>query len=94
MKITIHIELELPDDTPVILSHMHESLSQLIHDEYVNFNTCKHAEAAVKWCAKAKMGSENEDPSARMIYQHHEIWREICSKAKWYIDETGITNEN
>ena len=94
MKVTIHIELELPDDTPVILSHMHESLTQLVHDTYVNYVTVAHARDATTWCAKAKMGSENEDPGARMIYQHHETWREICSNAKWYIGETGKANEN
>jgi hypothetical protein len=83
MKVTLTIELALPDDTPVILDAYEESLPQLVFDAYVNFTTCSHADAAVQWCAKGKIGSDNEDSSAKQIYQYHNTWRDICRAAKW-----------
>ena len=83
MKVKLTIELELPDETPVVLEAYRESLGQLLFDEYINYVTCAHLQDSVEWCAKGKVGSDNEDPGAKRIYQHHDTWGEICSNAKW-----------
>jgi hypothetical protein len=80
MKIKLTIELELPDDCN---DWADAELQQLLFDEYVNHATCAHLEAATKWCAKAKVGSENEDPGGKQIFEMHKNWGEICGKAQW-----------
>jgi hypothetical protein len=83
MKVKMTIELELPDETPEVLAEYRESLGQLLFDEYVNYATCNHLKDALKWCAKGKVGSDDEDPRAKLIYQHHDTWGDICNNAKW-----------
>lgn len=83
MKVTLMIELELPDDTFVVPGHENESLVQLLFDDYVNYVTATHYQDALKWCVRAKLDSDNEDAEAKAIYLHHDRWGNICSKAKW-----------
>ncbi len=75
MKVTLTIELDLPDDIPVIKGHEDESLSQLVFDEYVNYVARSHAKQAIQWEAK----------SNTILAAHHNTWGDICSAAKWSI---------
>jgi hypothetical protein len=87
MKVKLTIELELPDDVPELTEQGRNGLSQLLFDSYVNYVTCKHWEDARHWCAKGKVGSDNEDLSAKLIYQYHNTWGHICRDAKWDFEE-------
>ncbi len=81
MKVTLTIELDLPDDVPSFEGHSRASMGQLLYDSYVNYATCRHLEDAVKWCVKS--GNNAEDIAAKHIYEHHKQWGDICAKAKW-----------
>lgn len=83
MKIKLEIVLELPDETPLVLDAYNESLRQLLFDAYVNYATVQHSMDAMQWCAKGKVGSENEDQGAKQIYLFHNTWAEICANATW-----------
>ena len=87
MKIQLTIELEMPDDTSTQLAATNEELSQLLFDTYVNYVTVSHMSDAVEWCAKGKIGSDDEDARAKAIYQHHKLWGKICRDAKWSFKE-------
>ncbi len=87
MKIQLTIELELPADTAEQLTSYREDLRSLLFDNYVNYATVSHATDAVEWCAKGKVGSDNEDYSAKLIFQHHKTWRDICKNVKWDVKE-------
>lgn len=76
MKVTLTLELDIPD----IEGYSDEELAQLIFDDYTNFNTCKHMEAAIDWCIRSEKAPQ--DVSAKMIYEHHKLWSEICRKVK------------
>lgn len=79
MKVTLTIELELPD------SITSDEAQEAIGYHYINYVSVKHASDAVEWCAKAKPDSPNEDAGAKVIYLHHDMWGDICSNAKWSI---------
>lgn len=89
MKVKLTIELELPDDVPELTEHGRDGLSQLLFDSYINYATCKHFQDSVTWCAKGKVGSDNEDPRAKLIYQYHDNWGHICSNVKWDFEEVN-----
>jgi hypothetical protein len=83
MKVKLTIELELPDETPGMLKAQQEDLGQLLFDVYINYATLRHFRDSLEWCARGKVGSDNEDPRAKLIYQHHDTWGKICQNAKW-----------
>lgn len=85
MKIKLTIELDLPDDAPELTDQ--GLLSQLVFDTYINYATCKHFEDSVNWLAKGKVGSDNECPRTKLLYQHHDIWGKICRNAKWDVEK-------
>ena len=80
MKVKLGIVLDLPND---IASFSDAELAQLLFDEYVNYATCSHLRDATHWCCKARIETENEDPTGKMIYEDHCLWGEICGKATW-----------
>ena len=84
LKIKLTIELEFPDGvvTPTTKQQNLE-FDQILFDAYVNYATRKHFEDSVDWCARGKVGSTNEEPTAKSIYEYHDNWGKICSQAKW-----------
>lgn len=81
MKVTLTIELELPDDTPLVEGYERAALGQLLFNSYVNYAACSHLKDALKWCATS--GKNEADICAKQIYKHHDLWGDICAKAKW-----------
>lgn len=80
MKVKLTVELDLPADC----EEMDDAeLAQLLFDDYINHATCSHLEDACHWCCEARVGMPDEDPTKKLIYEHHQLWGEICSKAKW-----------
>lgn len=86
MKVKLNIELELPAECD---DWSDAELQQLLFDEYVNHATCSHLEDATHWCAKAKVGTDNEDPSGKMIFEMHRTWGGICQNAKWDFEKVN-----
>ena len=84
MKVRLTVELDLPDDFE---KYTDRELLELIDGEYFNYITCSHTEDALKWCAKGKIGTENEDPLDKRIFENHAMWSEICKRSKWTIEE-------
>ncbi len=82
MKIILSIELDIPDDTEAA-NFSHEEIGQLLSDSYVQYTTNQHLKDALKWCVKAKIGSESEDIAGKQIYSYHNTWADICHAAKW-----------
>lgn len=76
MKIKLEIELEVPD----VENMTAEQLSQVMWDGYVNYVTRRHAEDALKWCARM-----SRETSAAAIYKHHDTWTDIAASAVWRI---------
>lgn len=84
MKVKLTIELELPEGTVVPTTEQQSlEFSDVLYDAYVHYVTSQHLMDAVKWCAKGKVGSDNEEPRAKRIYEYHDMWGKICSQAKW-----------
>ena len=83
MKVKLTIEIELPDQTADVLAEIREDLGQVLFDSYINYATCSHAEDAVIWCAEAKVGSKDEDSTAKAIFEYHNNWKNICRNAIW-----------
>lgn len=80
MKVQLTIDLILPDDC----QEMNDAeISQVLFDGYTNYVTVSHARDAVKWCARGKIGSDNEDKVAKHIYKYHETWRNVADQAVW-----------
>lgn len=80
MKVELAIRLDLPDECSKMSD---DEISQIIYDNYVNYATCSHLKDSAKWCARGRIGSEDEDVSAKRIYVVHRNWGEICSNASW-----------
>jgi hypothetical protein len=80
MKIEMTIKLNLPDSCAALSC---SELRQVIYEAYINYVTCEHAHDAVKWCAKAKVGTDDEKPVEKRIFQYHDSWRDIASTAVW-----------
>lgn len=80
MKVKITVELEIPDVE--VADFLPGEIDQLVFDAYTHYVTCSHLEDAMKWCANGKIGSDNEDPTLKKIYEYHNNWADISSKAK------------
>jgi len=80
MKVTLTIELNLPDDASKLTD---AELRELLFEEYVNYVTKCHAIDASNWCAKAKVGSENEDKMGKQIYERHSAWMNYTDLPYW-----------
>jgi hypothetical protein len=80
MKVTLTIELNLPD---AISKLTDGELGQVLFDNYVNYVTKCHAIDAVKWYAKAKVGSESEDEVGKHIYERHDAWIDYTEQPSW-----------
>ena len=78
MKVKLSIELELPDSCK---DFSHGELQQLIFDEYINHATCAHLEDAMKWLIKSQ--ADLSDVGAKLIYEMHNNWADICKNATW-----------
>lgn len=78
MKIKMQIEFEVPG----VDNFSDAEISQLLFDAYTHYTTCKHLEDAMKWCARGRIGMENEDSGAKQIYQYHNTWADICKGAE------------
>jgi len=84
MKIELKITLELPD---IFNNHDYGELRQLLFDEYVNHCTCAHLETALECCVKGKIGTDEEDPIEKNDFDWHNIWADVCKKAKFELTE-------
>ena len=80
MKIEMTIELDLPDTCAAMPS---DELRQVLFDAYINYAAVSHAKDAVEWYAKAKVGTDDEKPVEKRIFQYHDSWRDIASTAVW-----------
>ena len=80
MQVELNIALELPDE---FASLTPEELRQVLYDEYVSAIAGHHAAEAVEWCARGRVGSGNEDPAARQVYENHSRWHKITSRPNW-----------
>lgn len=80
MKVKLNVELDLPDDCE---GWSDAELQQLLFDEYINHATCAHLEDATHWCCEARVGMPDEDATKKIIFEHHQLWGEICSNATW-----------
>jgi hypothetical protein len=80
MQVELNIKLDLPENCQ---NMSQAELEQLVFDTYVNFVTKRHSIDAMQWCAKAKVGTENEDVIARRIFEHHELWADLSAQATW-----------
>lgn len=83
MKIRLTIDLDIPDECR---DWSDAALRQGIFDDYVNYNTIAHATAAVDWCKKAKVGTPEERPTEKLIFEHHKLWTEITTQPKWTLE--------
>lgn len=82
MKIELQIILDVGDH---MVNMSEEEIAQILFDDVVNYSTVNHLGDCIHWCAKGKIGGENEDPnpSFRLLYEHHNLWGEICNNATW-----------
>lgn len=94
MKVKLTIELELPSNFPTVLDSLEDSLSEILFDHYINFATIQHSVEATRWCARGKVGSDDEEPTSKQIYLVHKTWTEICSAAKWSFEVSEHTIED
>lgn len=83
MKIRLTVELDIPDDAR---DYSEAELQQLIFDTYIHYVVQRHARDAVKWCAMAKVGSDNEDPTGKALFEHHHLWTEASRAREWSIE--------
>jgi len=83
MKVKLTIELELPGN-PDLLG---DGLEQVIFDAYLNYTTVKHLEDARKWSARQYQGTAEYQEGARRLYQYHDNWADICSRARYKVEE-------
>lgn len=79
MKITLTIELELPDECE---AQSDEELRQNLFDDVINYATCSHLEDALHWCAEA---AKTSNSTAQRISDHHGLWADICGNVKWSV---------
>jgi hypothetical protein len=89
MKLKISTVIDVPDEVLIPGEYRLASAIQLVFDEVTNYVTCRHLSDTVKWCAKAKAGSdkENKKSTEYQIYKHHQWWGETCSKLNWDYEE-------
>lgn len=83
MKVRLTLELDLPDDTPLVPGHEKASLGELLSDTVTNYLAVSHSLDALEWCARAKLGMPDEDVGGRRIFEHHRQWADICKEAQW-----------
>lgn len=89
MKVKLTVELDIPDDTPLLAGHERASLGELLSDAYTRYVTVRHCTDAMKWLVAAKLGTPNEDAMAARLYKHHDAWADICDKAEWSFEVVG-----
>ena len=82
MKIKITLELDVPEFD----GHSHAEICQNLFDAYTHYVTCKHLEDATSWCAEGRVGSDNENVSAKRIYEYHKRWADISAAAKYHYE--------
>lgn len=82
MKIKLTIELDVPEFD----GQSHAEISQNLFDAYTHYVTCSHLEDACHWCAKGRVGSDNEDPTAKSIYEYHNTWADISAAARYHYE--------
>ncbi len=73
-KVTIMMTIEGQSDA---------ELSQNLFDDVINYGTISHFHDAVKWCAKANDDDDQMATTAKMIYEHHDMWGGIMRDCKW-----------
>ena len=78
MKVTLTIELDLPD------SMTQAEAEEALNYSYVTYVSRKHAADAVKHAADAvRWASGSVDSEwARVLCNHHSAWSELASEAK------------
>lgn len=89
MKVRLTLELDLPDDTPLVPGYEQASLGELLSDTVTNYLAVAHSRDALKWCARAKVGMPDEDAGGRQIFEHHRQWADICKAAPWSFEQVG-----
>jgi hypothetical protein len=79
VKTTLTVVLDVPEFDGQSVDEIRQNL----FDSYVNFVTCEHLTAALKWCVLAKIGQEDEDETASQLYRYHNTWADITQQAVW-----------
>jgi hypothetical protein len=77
MKLRLVIDLDVPEFD----GQSDAEVSQNLFDSYTHYVTKKHLEDAMRWCAKGRIGSDNEDATAKAIYNYHNTWADISMSA-------------
>lgn len=75
MKITLTVELDLPDD---MAEWPDAELCQVLFESYINYVTCQHIEESMHWTIQSV-----EDRNAILIAENHKQWYNIAKQAKW-----------
>jgi hypothetical protein len=77
MKITLTIELDIPDECS---EWSDGEIAQNVFDTYVAYVPKKHIQDVTQWIVEhAKTGN----PTAKIIADHHELWYDITKNPKW-----------
>lgn len=74
MKITLTVELDLPDD---MAEWPDPELRQLLFDSYTNYVPLQHLNDSLHWMGKFQ--SSNAD----LIADEHKKWYDITKQPKW-----------
>ena len=82
MEIELKIKLKLSDECKFLSDG---ELGQILFDSYINYVTVCHLRDASKWCSKGKIGSDNEDESAKILMDYHNNWADISDQPEWKI---------
>jgi hypothetical protein len=80
MKVRLTIDLALPDE---LTDFSDGELSQFLFDVYTNFVVVQHLSEAVEWCARAKVGTDNEEPTAKRIFDYHRQAGKYTNPVTW-----------
>ena len=75
MKITLTVELDLPDD---MVAWSDAELRQMLFDSYTNYVPLQHLNESLHWMCESV-----EDSSAQLIADIHTKWYYITKDPPW-----------
>jgi hypothetical protein len=79
MKVRISTVIDVPDEILIKDSELPSAI-QIIFDLFTNYAVCQHYADALKWGAKAKIGSPKEDKNSteyNLYLYHHEAAKQL-----------------
>jgi hypothetical protein len=86
MKIRLTIEINAPDD---LQDWSDGELAQYLHDQYVHYVPMQHLIEALHWCAEAKVGTPEEKPLDKRIYEDHKAAGQWTKATWWKFERLG-----